>query len=647
MRHPRRQTFGIDVNTEIPPSQRILLPRPSDRLRNRKSPGPAKVARTGWKEFERHGRGLSLLEPYQLFVSPWGRIRRATFVLATIFLLTSYLSMRLVLEAAGLDTIAMLVGVVPLWGGTSLCLKRYHDLDHSGLRLLLLGVPLFGPIWVAAELCLRKGRLDVNRFGMALEFTNPDYLQNEDLRTRPPLADGTRVVNDVTQINPIAVKDVVRPQSVEELVACLSASDEPLCIGGGRFSMGGQTASPGCLHVDMRSLNRVLMFSPVEKTIRVQTGIRWCDLQRFLDPHDLSVRIMQTYANFTVGGSLSVNVHGRYMGQGPLILSVRAIRLLTADGRLLDASPSDNPELFYGAIGGYGGLGVIVEAELSLADNVRVQRRSKTMAASAYWTHFQKDVRQNGDAIFHNADLYPPHYHRLRSVTYWRTDDEVTVPHRLHPVRAVYPVQQYFFWAFSQSPLGKWRRERIYEPLMFMSRPVQWRNYEASYDVRELEPQSRKKSTYVLQEYFVPVARFDEFVPLMREIFQRHRANVINVSVRHAQPDIGALLAWAREEVFAFVIYYKQGVDDLARGQVAVWTRELIDAAVSLDGTYYLPYQIHATPAQFHRAYPRAGEYFALKKKWDPHYRFRNALWDAYYRPALTEEGGEDARDPA
>ena len=40
----------------------------------------------------------------------------------------------------------------------------------------------------------------------------------------------------------------------------------------------------------------------------MQAGIRWCDIQEFVDPHDLSVKIMQTYANFTVGGSLSVNV---------------------------------------------------------------------------------------------------------------------------------------------------------------------------------------------------------------------------------------------------------------------------------------------------------------------------------------------------
>ncbi len=84
--------------------------------------------------------------------------------------------------------------------------------------------------------------------------------------------------------------------------------------------MGGQTASPGSLHLDLREMNQVLNFDPQARTIRVQAGIRWCDIQRFVDPHGLAVKIMQTYANFTVGGSLSVNAHGRYIGLGPVVL---------------------------------------------------------------------------------------------------------------------------------------------------------------------------------------------------------------------------------------------------------------------------------------------------------------------------------------
>lgn len=89
----------------------------------------------------------------------------------------------------------------------------------------------------------------------------------------------------------------------------------------------------------------------------------------------------------------------------------------------------------------------------------------------------------------------------------------------------------------------------------------------------------------------------------MKEIFVRYNVNVINVSIRHALPDSGSLLAWAHEEVFAFVIWYKQNTDEASKNKVGVWTCELIDAVLSVKGSYYLPYQAHATSKQFHVAY--------------------------------------------
>ncbi len=439
------------------------------------------------------------------------------------------------------------------------------------------------------------------------------------------------VINEVTGLYPVEVFSVVTPTSVEEVQEAIERSSGPLSVGGGRFSMGGQTASPGCLQIDMRRMNQVLSFSPVEKTIRAQTGIRWCDLQRFLDPHDLSVSIMQTYANFTVGGSLGVNVHGRYVGRGPLILSVRAIRIVLASGECVDATPEHNSEIFFGAIGGYGGLGVIVEAELSLADNERIERTNIKMPTAEYLEYFKQKVRDSGDAIFHNGDLYPPHYEKVRAVTWARTERGVTEPNRLQPIRKHFLLEKYFFWAFTETPFGRWRREFIVDPLIMRKKIVHWRNFEAGYDVAELEPYSRKHSTYVLQEYFVPIDRIDAFVDAAGEVLRRYQVNVVNISIRHALPDSGSLLAWAREEVFAFVLYYKQRTRESARNRVAIWTRELVQRAVELGGTYYLPYQVHATPEQFHRAYPRAREYFELKKRLDPEFRFTNVLWDAYY----------------
>jgi FAD/FMN-containing dehydrogenase len=444
------------------------------------------------------------------------------------------------------------------------------------------------------------------------------------------------IVNDVTGLNPIAVWAIAKPKTIPDVVEAIAKYDGAVSVGGGHFSMGGQTASPGSLHLDMRQMNQVIWFSPIKKVIRVQAGIRWCDIQRFIDPHDLSVKIMQTYANFTVGGSMSVNVHGRYMGLGPVILSVRAITLVMADGKVLDASPEMRSEIFYAVMGGYGGLGVIVEAELELADNVKVKRLAMKMTVGDYLAHFKSKVRHSKDAVFHNVDLYPPQYQRARSVTWMRTDEPVTEPRRLQPGGQHSAINRYFVWAVTETPFGKWRREYIIDPILFWARKIHWRNFEASYDVAELEPASRKNTTYVLQEYFVPVEHFEAFVPKMAEILQRHRVNALNVSVRHALADPGSLLAWARTESFAFVLYYKQRTRDSAKNRVAVWTRELIDAAISVGGAYYLPYQPHATSEQFHAAYPRARELFALKRQLDPKFRFRNILWDTYYAPELT-----------
>jgi FAD/FMN-containing dehydrogenase len=206
------------------------------------------------------------------------------------------------------------------------------------------------------------------------------------------------IVNDVTQLNPVPVWAVATPTSIAEVQDVLRRVNGPVCVGGGHFSMGGQTASPGTLHIDMRKMNQVVNFVPSEKAIRVQAGVRWCDIQRFVDPHGLSVKIMQTYANFTVGGSLSVNVHGRYIGLGPLILSVRSIKLVLANAEVIEASPTENAEVFYGTIGGYGALGVIVEAELHLADNTRVQRVAAKMPLADYPAYFRQHVRESGTA---------------------------------------------------------------------------------------------------------------------------------------------------------------------------------------------------------------------------------------------------------
>jgi FAD/FMN-containing dehydrogenase/uncharacterized membrane protein YhaH (DUF805 family) len=570
---------------------------------------------------------------YLLFTT-WGRINRMTYWTVSVFVWTSFYVLFNALEFAFSARATWIIYPLLFWALVATAIKRLHDSGRTGFCLWLLLIPVFGPLMLFFLLGFKRGNVLANRFG-GVPGSAPDYFKNAEPEKIPHLKTGERIVNDVTQLNPVLVSKVEMLETLEELQNIIRFADKPISIGGGRFSMGGQTASPQSIHIDMRKLNKILEFSAEHKTIKVQSGIRWCDIQRYIDKYNLSVKIMQTYANFSVGGALSVNCHGRYIGLGPVILSVRSLDVLLASGELVHTSPTENFELFFACVGCYNAVAIIVNAELELEDNVAVRRSQKKIKRSVYKNYFFENVRQNREVVFHNGDIYPPLYKNIRAVSWTKTNEKPTVATRLMPLAAAYPIERYFIGAFSKNRFGKWRREFVIDPIIYALKKIHWRNYEAGYDVLELEPGSRKKSTYVLQEYFVGVEKFDAFADLMAEIFIRHKVNVINVSVRHAKADSGSLLAWAREEVFAFVIWYKQGTTEADKNKVGVWTRELTSAALSLKGSYYLPYQPHATREQFHMAYPDAQKLFKLKKKLDPDYKFRNVIWDTYYKNEL------------
>ena len=477
----------------------------------------------------------------------------------------------------------------------------------------------------SAELFSKHKLPVLKRMRLIIEAKNEINYDNSGAPT------STTVVQDVTGLYPVQVDEVYAPGSTEQLQQMLKNTDKPISIGGGRFSMGGQTACPGTLHIDMRGMNQIIKFDGEKRSIHVQSGIRWKDILDHINDYGLSIKIMQTYSNFTVGGSLSVNCHGRYVGLGPLILSVKSIELILHDGELVKASPKKNSKFFYAAIGGYGALGIIVSAELDLAENKRIERQHQKMPIEKYLRYFSENIRENESAVFHNADMIPPKFSKVRAVTWQETDKPLNREVR-ESGRKLFLLEKYLLWAITETPTGHLRREYIYEPLLYLRDKVIMRNQEADYDVAELEPLSRDRKTYVLQEYFVATEKLVEFTEAMTEILLRHKVNLVNISIRHAHPDPGSLLAWARQEVFAFVLYYKQGTESYEREHVAVWTRELIDAAINCEGAYYLPYQPHARYDQFHKAYPKARQLFKLKDKLDPNYRFRNILWEKYYR---------------
>ena len=112
----------------------------------------------------------------------------------------------------------------------------------------------------------------------------------------------------------------------------------------------------------------------------VQPGAIWHDIQNQLHPR-FAVKAMQSTDIFSVGGSISVNAHGMDHQAGSVGGTIRALRVMLADGSIVACSRADNPDLFRHVVGGYGLFGVMLEATLDITENV-VYRTSREIIRS-------------------------------------------------------------------------------------------------------------------------------------------------------------------------------------------------------------------------------------------------------------------------
>lgn len=433
--------------------------------------------------------------------------------------------------------------------------------------------------------------------------------------------------SDKTEITKIRVYTVLRPTSIEELSNIVRNADRPLSVGGSFYSQGGQTAYPGGIVIDMAHFDAITNLDATKKLITVQAGAPWKKVQELIDPHNLSVKVMQSYNDFSIGGSLAVNVHARDMHYGSLIDSVESFRMMLHNGSIITVDRRS--DLFYGAIGGYGLLGIIIDATFTLTENVKLERVSTSISAAEYPQLFKK-LKQDRAVVFQNADMYPPQLTQAQSITWRTTRKALTKQKRLQSFTLGHIPQRAIEKAMQKVPKTRKLRPQL-DFMKSIGCPVVWRNYEMSYSVDQLAIQSHFPTTMTLQEYFVPLEKYGEALKLLRDIFKIYAVNVLNVSVRYVPKDTASILSYAPQDSFAFVLYICIQNSDQGKKELVEWTRIVTEKIVRLGGTFYLPYIIAGRKDQFNQAYKRHEEFAHLKAKYDPKGVFKNMLWKSYF----------------
>jgi decaprenylphospho-beta-D-ribofuranose 2-oxidase len=403
-------------------------------------------------------------------------------------------------------------------------------------------------------------------------------------------------------------------------------------------SQGGLYQTDGAMILDMSRFDRVLGVDVEKRRVRVQAGVTWDALRPQLEKFGLTVACSQSYGVFSVGGSVSINAHGRNIDVGIMAGSIVALRVMLADGNVVECDRQTNGELFSLVVGGLGLFGVLLDATLALAPNNIYRCRSVcVMRPTEYPAHVARSVLSDARVHFHYArfdmTLRRP-WDRLYCVDYMCDDalDEDAAPLMSAPSHSM-RLELSVGWFVRRFP---WvQRIRFLAEALYR---IDMKPRRRSNTVREawrIVDHSRRRNADWLQEYFIPRDRFDDFVRMAKPILAGGVLKVLNTTVRMVHENHEAFLTYARRDAFSFVLFFEQKLDAASIRRTEAELKRLLDCALECGGAYYLCYQRVADPAQLAKAYPKIGAFFKAKRRYDPDDLFVNDFY-RQYGPAFS-----------
>jgi FAD/FMN-containing dehydrogenase len=161
---------------------------------------------------------------------------------------------------------------------------------------------------------------------------------------------------------------IVRPANAADVAATVAYAGDsglPFSVRGGGHNVAGFGTNDGGIVLDLSSMRGVNV-DPQNKSAWVEGGATWGEVDRATNEFGLATPsgIISTtgVGGLTLGGGFGYLTR-KY---GLTLDNLRAANVVTADGRLVTASASENPDLFWALRGGGGNFGVVTSFEFDL-----------------------------------------------------------------------------------------------------------------------------------------------------------------------------------------------------------------------------------------------------------------------------------------
>lgn len=436
------------------------------------------------------------------------------------------------------------------------------------------------------------------------------------------IAQAAQLIDDASRLNSTLVADIVDIRSDKDVSLALIKAQmlkTHVSIAGQRHSMGGQTFGKDHLVLNMLPFHQI-SYDETSGIVTAQAGATWAEIMRVLDPIGRAVWVMQSDCIFTVGGTISVNAHGWHPRQGPVSSTVEGFRMMLASGEIKNCSRTENPQLFHAALGGYGLLGVILDVRLRTIPNRLYRQASCYFPAADYAAMFDRHVANNPNVelAYGRLSIDQDNFLTEAGLHVFEAVEPPSTPLPAMEEESMVEFKRFIFNRSAKNDAGKRRRWTLEKRLAaYHAGHTVTRNTAMNADIRVVwHPTAETRE--ILHEYFVPYRQLPSFLEALRMQVKRYDLNLLNVTLRDIKMDNDTLLRYAKTDVCALVLFFTQPATAHAEETMQQFTTVMVDQALGLGGSFYLPYRAQYSAAQFLKAYPGAQKFVALKRRVDP-----------------------------
>ncbi|GMI79632.1 L-galactono-1,4-lactone dehydrogenase [Hibiscus trionum] len=185
-----------------------------------------------------------------------------------------------------------------------------------------------------------------------------------------PLPEDLHTVSNWSGTHEVQTRHFHQPENLKQLEELVKESNEKRAklrpVGSGLSPNGIGLARGGM--VNLALMDKVLEVDKEKKRVRVQAGIRVQQLVDEIKDYGLTLQNFASIREQQIGGILQVGAHGTGAKLPPIDEQIVSMKLVTPAKGTIELSKEKDPELFYLARCGLGGLGVVAEVTIQCVE---------------------------------------------------------------------------------------------------------------------------------------------------------------------------------------------------------------------------------------------------------------------------------------